>query len=229
MQLYKATRARNRKLGKDDSFNSSVLDELRDALVRLVRTDYVVPALALDAMMTCEGMLNRYEEAFVLFSDYSELYGCHHDTVTYNALMGGLAYGGFYNSQRIMNVMDKMETEGISPDGVSVTHLLNSLAPGINKLSPEELGSILDSIEENKLKPLPFALARLAGIMSLKFEDDSTMQSVIERIQEMVELETGNPLAHLDSSEFEAVPKAYNYLYVCNTEQLKEQVKMEDS
>ena len=191
------------------------MDDVYSGLLDLARSDWPVPALALDAVITCAGMLGDHDKAFATFNEYEDLFGLKRDVTAYNALLGSVAFdknapGGTVRAQ--MAIMEKMEEEGIEPDGTTFSSLFTALAPNCHRHPPDEINSIIDVMEEKGVRPLPFTVARLAQILSYK--DGERPLALVSRLEDIYRNLTGNDPIYLSKGKFAALPGCYRYFLV---------------
>jgi hypothetical protein len=188
------------------------LDGVYDNLLDLVRSDWEIPALALDAVITCAGMIGNTDRAFATFAEYDELFGLTRDVTAYNALLEGASYRGRNSVETLFNIVERMEEDGLQPDGNSFSIIFTCIAPGIRRIPPTEIHAMLDMMEEKGVNPLPFTIARLAQL--LRNTDHAETQELVDRMDEKVRNLTGNDPVEVKNERFDAITGCYRNLLV---------------
>lgn len=104
------------------------LDEIYFFLVDLVRSNYSVPRLALNAIVMAAGRNGRLDRGFATFQEFSQLFGVEHDIHAYNSLLTSVAQSWQPSVKAMLSIFQDMEAAGFSPDSESISLLLEVIA-----------------------------------------------------------------------------------------------------
>jgi hypothetical protein len=203
---------KSRRRAGDHTIPTKDLDSVYNNLLDLARSDWQIPALALDSIITCAGMVGNTDRAFATFDEYSELFGLERDVTAYNALMEGVSFQGFHSVQNLLAIMARMEEDEVEPNGTSFSCLFTAMAPGCTRIPPQEIDLILDMMEEKGCRPLPFTIARLAQILS-QIQGEQT-QTLVARMNKIFKSLTGFDRVEVKNEKFDEIPGCYKYLLV---------------
>jgi hypothetical protein len=180
----------------DNNDKSRVLDDVYFGLLDLARSDWLVPAIAINAVISAAGILRDVDRSFACFEEYEELFGLTKDIDAYNALLRAASAQSNQSMQYIMAILGEMENEGVEPDSTSYSHLFHGIAStvssnGVNMKSIE-IDSIVNLVQDRNILPDTYALTTLMKALLREDCPVGDTKELIEKIQLMMEHERGS-------------------------------------
>jgi hypothetical protein len=160
------------------------LDNVYFALVDLVRNDFKVPPLILNAVIMAAGQTGHVDRAFATFGEYESLFGSVPDKHAYNALLWSVAKtrGPRLPMDTLFNVLQDMEDSGFSPDGKSFSTMLEAMCLTNGTMEDNAnvhgLGDILQHIENEGMSVDSRGLRRAAMAAAEVGDEDTSAQAV---------------------------------------------------
>jgi len=159
------------------------LDDTYFALVELVRRNVSVPRMTLNAVIMAAGRMGQIDRSFATFKEYKTLFNCDPDIYAYNALLFACASFRDSNVNTLLSIFQDMETAGVSPDAVSFSILLQSMADCQDLHS---LGPVLDMIVENGFRVRSRPLRCVAVVAA-----NQCNWACVEKIKTVLETQEG--------------------------------------
>ena len=155
-----------------DSVNA--VECIENYLQYLQKDDIPIPRFVHDLLIAAYAQVRRVDDAYAMFDQLPDK-----DILSFNMLVYVHAHFKNADPTKILNIFQEMEQEGLSPDGVSFTHLFHSMASSRNFDALHEILDYLESLDDDnnnstmeKVRPESFALFRLSQkLESLKEEE----------------------------------------------------------
>jgi hypothetical protein len=135
------------------------IDQFYYMLVDLVRSGYQVPCVAINALIVSAGRTRQLDRAFAAFQEYDTVFGTVPDVHAYNALLKGFSLSTGPKMEALVQLIDRMESAGITPDGESFSYLLDVIAENEDWHS---IRPVLEEMMSRNLTPLPRSARRMA-------------------------------------------------------------------
>jgi hypothetical protein len=133
-------------------------DQFYTALVDLIRNDYQVPKLALDALIVSTAKSGKQDRSFATFEEYQSLFGVQPDVHSYNGLLLSASYR-VNRLEAMFSILQQMESKNIALNQSSYTILLDKM---IDLNDFQDYQSIIDHMRSINLRPYPRILRKLA-------------------------------------------------------------------
>jgi len=154
------------------------LDDTYFALVELVRGNLAVPPMTLNAVIMAAGRMGQIDRSFATFKEYKSLFNLDVDVHAYNALLFACSSFRDSNVGTLLSVLQDMDSAGISPNSVSFSILLQTMADCEDLTS---LGPVTDATVALGLRVRPRAL-RCVAVTAAKQGD----WACVERVRTML-------------------------------------------
>ena len=154
------------------------LDDTYFALVELVRGNLAVPPMTLNAVIMAAGRMGQIDRSFATFKEYKSLFNLDVDVHAYNALLFACSSFRDSNVGTLLSVLQDMDSAGISPNSVSFSILLQTMADCEDLTS---LGPVADATVALGLRLRPRAL-RCVAVTAAKQGD----WACVERVRTML-------------------------------------------
>jgi hypothetical protein len=150
------------------------LDDTYFALVELVRGNMIVPRMTLNAVIMAAGRMGQIDRSFATFKEYKTLFNLVPDVHAYNALLFACATFRDANVGTLLSVLQDMESASLSPNSVSFSILLQTMADCEDLSS---FGPVAEVIAEQGIRVRSRAL-RCVAVTAAKQGDWATVDQI---------------------------------------------------
>lgn len=171
------------------------LDDVYFALVDLVRGNFGVPRMAVNAVVMAAGRMGQIDRSFATFQEGPSLFGLEPDVHAYNALLWACAANRDASVHTLLSVFQEMESKGVRPDAQSFSVLLQTMSDCEDLKGFPDIAALIKAegvrVKSRALRCVAVALAKAGDfkgldlVMSMLLEGGDTPRFLQLRIDKI--------------------------------------------